>query len=153
MITVERARHIDATPTEIFAALSDPSKLVRLLPRVRRIEFIERKTSYARIATHMALGPFGDIRSDGEVRWQTDREVVFSSRLPVPIESRWTLTPTNGGTELRASLTLDLAALIGPFAAFVPPDQVIRMIGPDLDTALDELASRVEGQREQAVGA
>jgi hypothetical protein len=153
MITVDRTRHIDATPTEIFAALSDPGKLAGLLPRVRRIEFIEREASFARIAMHTALGPFGNIRSEGEVRWQSDREVVFSSRLPVPIESRWTLTAANGGTDLRAALSLDLAALIGPFAAFVPVDQVIRMIAPDIDTALDELASRVQGQREQAVGA
>jgi hypothetical protein len=153
MITVDRTRHIDATPAEIFAALSDLNKLAGLLPRVRRIEFIEREACYARIATHIALGPFGDIRSEGEVRWQTDREVVFSSRLPVPIESRWTLTAANGGTDLCVALSLDLAGLIGPFAAFIPAGQVIRMIRPDLDTTLDELASRVEGQRAQAVGA
>ena len=152
MITVNRTRHIDATPEAIFAALSDPARLSRLLPRVRRIEFIERAADHARIATHMALGPFGDLRCEGEVRWQADREVVFSSRLPVPVESRWTLTPANGGTDLHAALSLDLAPLIGPFAAFVPSEQVIRMLGPDLDAALAELASRVEGQREQAVG-
>jgi hypothetical protein len=153
MITVNRTRHIDATPAEIFAALSDPNKLAGLLPRVRRIEFIEREACYARIATHMALGPFGDIRSEGEVRWQTDREVVFSSRLPVSIESRWTLAAVRSGTDVCAALSLDLAPLIGPFAAFIPADQVIRMIAPDLDSALAELASCVEGQREQAVGA
>jgi hypothetical protein len=153
MITVDRSRHINATPQAIFAALSDPDNLSKLLPRVRRIECIQRGTDRARVATHMALGLFGDIRSEGEVRWQTDREVVFSSRRPVPIESRWTLTPTDGGTDLRATLSLDLTPLIGPFAAFVPPDQVTRMIAPDLDTALAEIASRVESQREHVVGA
>jgi hypothetical protein len=153
MITVDRTRHIAATPAEIFAALSDPGKLSGLLPRVRRIEFIERTADCARVATHMALGLFGDIRSEGEVCWQTDREVVFSSHRPVRVESRWTLIPANGGTDLCAALSLDLAPLIGPFAAFIPPEQITRMIGPDLDTALAELASRVEGRHEQAVGA
>jgi hypothetical protein len=152
MITVNRTRHIDATPEAIFAALSDPDKLSGLLPRVRRIELIERVADHARVATHMALGPFGDIRSEGEVRWQTDREVVFSSRRPVLVESRWTLTPANGGTDLRAALSLDLAPLIGPLAAFVPPDQVTRMIAPDLDSALAEIASRVEDRREHVIG-
>jgi hypothetical protein len=153
MITVSRTRHIDATPAAIFAALSDPDKLSGLLPRVRRIEFIEREADRARVATHMALGPFGDIRSEGEVRWQTDREVVFSSRSPVLVEARWTLAPASSGANLRAALSLDLAPLLGPLAAFIPSDQLARMIGPDLDAALAELATRVEGQREHAVGA
>ena len=152
MISVDRTRHINATPTAIFAALSDPDKLSGLLPRVRRIEFIEREANHARIATHMAFGPFGEIRSEGEVHWQTDREVVFSSRLPLPVESRWTLTTANGGTNLRAALSLDLAPLIGPFAALIPPDQVMRMIAPDLDSALAEIASRVESRDERITG-
>jgi Polyketide cyclase / dehydrase and lipid transport len=151
MITVNRTRHIDATPAAIFAALSDPDNLSGLLPRVRRIEFIERKADHARIATHMAFGLFGEIRSEGEVRWQTDREVVFRSRLPLLVESRWTLTPANGGTDLRAALSLDLAPLIGPLAALVPPNQVTRMIAPDLDSALAEIASRVESRDKRAV--
>jgi hypothetical protein len=151
MITVNRTRHINATPGAIFAALSDPDNLSGLLPRVRRIEFIEREADHARIATHMAFGLFGEIRSEGEVRWQTDREVVFSSRLPLLVESRWTLTPANGGTDLRAALSLDLAPLIGPLAALVPPNQVTRMIAPDLDSALAEIASRVESRDKRAV--
>jgi hypothetical protein len=153
MITVARTRYINAAPQAIFAALSDPDMLSGLLPRVRRIELIERTADRARVATYMALGPFGNIRSEGEVRWRTDREVVFISRLPIPVDSRWTLTPANGGTDLRAALSLDLAPLIGPFAAFIPQDQVTRMIEPDLEAALAELASRVESQLEQTVGA
>jgi hypothetical protein len=151
MIRVNRTRHIDATPAAIFVALSDPDILSRLLPRMRRIEFIEREADRARIATHMAFGLFGEIRSEGEVRWQTDREVVFSSRLPLPVESHWTLTPANGGTDLRVALALDLAPLIGPLAALVPPNQVARIIVPDLDSALAEIASRVESRDRRAV--
>jgi carbon monoxide dehydrogenase subunit G len=153
MITVDRTRHIAATPAALFAALSDPDRLAGLLPRMRRIEFITRGADRARVVTHMALGPFGDLRSEGELRWQLDREIVFSSRTPVVVESRWTLTPADGGTEVRAALSLDLAPLIGPLAAFVPPDQVTRLIGPDLDMALAEIASRVERPRERGVGA
>src|SRR5689334_7848045 len=124
MITVERTRHIEAAPHVIFAALSDPGKLAGLLPRVQRVEFLERGADHARIATHMALGPFGDLRTEGDLRWQTDREITFSARRPVGVESRWTLTPANGGTDVHAALALDLAPLMGPLAAFVPPDQV-----------------------------
>ena len=152
MITVDRTRHIDASPETIFDALSDPDKLSALLPRVQRIEFIQQSADRARIATYMALGPFGNIRSEGDVSWKDNREVVFSAHKPVKVESRWTLVPVNGGTDVHAALSLDLAPLMGPFAAFVPPDQVKQMIEPDLDMALAEIAQRVEG-RERAVNA
>lgn len=110
MITADRTRHIAAPPEAVFAALSDPARLAGLLPRVRRIELIERDRDRVRIAAHMALGPFGDLRCEGEVRWRADREIVFCSRLPVLVESRWTLAPANGGTDLRGALARPGAA-------------------------------------------
>ena len=92
----------------------------------------------------MAIGPFIDIRSEGDVRWQPAREVIFRSHRPLPVEARWTLTPSGGGTDLQAALSLDLAPLIGPLAALVPQQEVAKMIGPDLDAALAEVARRVE---------
>jgi hypothetical protein len=65
--------------------------------------------------------------------------------------ARWTLTPSGGGTDLRAALTLDLAPLIGPLAALIPQREVVNMIGPDLEAALAEVARRVEGVRQPAV--
>jgi carbon monoxide dehydrogenase subunit G len=147
MICIHRIRHIDATPEAVFTALSDPSNLTNLMPRVRRVEMLDRQADRARIATRMAIGPFTDIRSEGDVRWLAGREVVFSSQRPVPVEARWTLTASGGGTDLLAALSLDLAPLIGPLAAFVPQKDVANMVGPDLDAALAEVARRVERQK------
>jgi len=144
MISVNRHRHIAATPEAVFAALSDPGNLSGLMPRLRRVEMIERQADCARVSTQMALGPFGDFRSEGDVRWEQGREVVFSAHRPVTVEARWTLTPANGGTDLHAALSLDLAPIIGPLAAFVPQKDVANMVGPDLDAALAEIARRVE---------
>jgi carbon monoxide dehydrogenase subunit G len=144
MISVNRTRHIDATPDSVFAALSDPRNLAGLMPRVRRVEMMDRQVDRARIATQMAIGPFTDIRSEGDVRWQAGREVVFRSQRPLPVEARWTLTPSGSGTDLQAALSLDLAPLIGPLAAFVPQKDIANMVGPDLDAALAEVARRVE---------
>ncbi|HEU5102618.1 MAG TPA: SRPBCC family protein [Roseiflexaceae bacterium] len=144
MIRVNRMRHIQASPQAVFAALSDPNNLAGLMPRVRRVEMVERQGDRARIATQMSIGPFTDIRSEGDVRWETDREVVFSSARPVPVEARWTLTPSGDGTNVQAALSLDLAPLIGPFAAFVPQKEVANVVGPDLEAALAEVARRVE---------
>ena len=91
------------------------------------------------------LGPFGTIRNVGEVRWQTDQEITFVSRSPVFVQSRWLLEPNGAATDVTATMQLDLAPLIGPFAAFVPAQQVITMIAPELDAALAALAQRVGG--------
>ncbi|MFN8568529.1 MAG: SRPBCC family protein [Kouleothrix sp.] len=144
MIEVSRRRQIAATASAVFAALADPDNLATIVPRVRRIELLERTATRARVATHMALGPFGELRSEGDVRWATDREVVFSTRRPVPVEARWLLTPHNGGTDLLVTLGLDLAALIGPLAALVPANEVAKLVTPDLDAALAAIARRVE---------
>lgn len=143
MIEITRRRRIASTPAILFATLADPANLAGLLPRVRSIEILERSADHARIATHMAFGPFGTIRNVGEARWQTDREVTFSSRSPIFVESRWLLTPIGTATDVTATMRLDLAPLIGPFAAFVPADQVIQMIAPELDAALAALEARV----------
>lgn len=143
-VTVDRSRHIAAAPEVVFAALSDPAKLAGVLPRVKRVEVLERETSRARLATHMQLSPFNTVRAEGEVRWQEPREIVFTTREPVLVETRLQLIPAAGGTELRASLTLDLTAMIGPFAAFVPQEQVANVAGPDLEATLAGIARAVE---------
>jgi carbon monoxide dehydrogenase subunit G len=144
MISVNRVRHINASPEVVFAALSDPAHLAGLMPRVRRVELLERQTNSARITTQMAIGPFTDIRSEGDVHWQPGCEVVFNSKRPVSVEARWTLTPSGDGTDVQATLALDLTPLLGPLAALVPDKDVASMIGPDLDAALAEVARRVE---------
>ena len=144
MIRINRTRHIDATPEAVFAALADPSNLAGLMPRVRRVDLMDRQPDRARIATQMSIGPFSNIRSEGDVRWKAGREVVFSSRTPLPVEARWILTPSGSGTDLQAMFSLDLAPLTGMLAAFVPQKDVANMVGPDLDAALAEVARRVE---------
>ena len=144
MFRVTRSRQIDAPAARVFAALADPASLAGIVPRVQRITVLRRGAESAAVATEMALGPFGTLRSEGDVRWQTDREVVFSTRRPVAVEARWTLEETSAGTILQATLSLDLAPLIGPFTALIPPNEVEKMIAPDLDTALAEIARRVE---------
>lgn len=146
MIEVSRSRFVAAPPASVFAALADPANLAGIIPRVRRVELLEQHPDHARVATHMALGPFGAIRNEGEVRWQTDRAIVFSSRRPVPVEARWSLAPRGAGTDLQVQLLLDLAALIGPLAAFVPAGEVAKLVGPDLEAALAAVAERTESR-------
>jgi carbon monoxide dehydrogenase subunit G len=144
MIRIYRTRYIEATPEAVFAALADPNNLAGLIPRVRRVELLDRQPERARIATHMSIGPFWNIRSEGDVYWQAGREVVFSARTPVAVEARWILTPSGSGTNLQVAFSLDLAPLLGILAALVPQQEVANMVEPDLDAALAEVARRAE---------
>jgi hypothetical protein len=140
----ERVRIIRADPTTIFALLSEPHNLTTILPRVQRIEILERSATSARVRTHMAFGMLGSITAIGMVQWIEGRELLFSADRPVGVESRWTLLPDPAGTRMVATMVLDLAPMMGPLAAFIPADSVAAMIGPDLDAALAAIAQRVE---------
>ena len=159
MIKVTRRAHIEAaTPEAIFAALSDPKSITKLLPRVQKVELLNRDevARKARLVTHMGLGGiFGTIRNEGDLTWVEPREIVFKVRTPVAVETRWTLTPAVNGTEVVATMALDLAPMLGPMAAFVPTQQVADMLAAELDAALKAIAAqlRAAAPRERAVAA
>jgi carbon monoxide dehydrogenase subunit G len=157
MIKVSRRSYIEgATPETIFAALSDPNGLTQLLPRVRQVEMLERKANWAKLVTHMSLGGiFGTIRCEGELTWVEPSEIIFTVRKPLPVETRWTLTPAVNGTDLQAAIALDLAPMLGPMAQFVPTDSVADMMAKELESALASIKARsmVPKLRERSVAA
>jgi carbon monoxide dehydrogenase subunit G len=159
MITVTRRSYIEAsTPEEVFATLSDPKGIAQLLPRVQKVEMLNRNLEMrsARLVTHMSLGGmFGTIRCEGDLTWVEPSEILFKVRTPVPVETRWTLTPAVNGTDLQATMALDLAPLLGPMAAFVPVDAVADMLARELESALKAITERSGGSnlRERAVAA
>jgi hypothetical protein len=159
MITVTRRSHIEATtPDQIFAALSDPKMIGQLLPRVQKVEMLSRDdvARKARLVTHMSMGGiFGTIRCEGDLTWQEPSEIVFRVRTPLPVETKWILNPAVNGTEIVATMALDLAPMLGPMAAFVPVKEVGEMLAKELDIALKSIAERVSslGGRERAAAA
>src|SRR5215203_1040637 len=55
MIQINRVRYIEATPEAVFAALADPNNLAGLIPRVHRVEIMNRQPNRARIVTQMSI--------------------------------------------------------------------------------------------------
>lgn len=159
MITVTRRSFIEAsTPEGVFAALSDPKEIGRLLPRVQKVELLSRDTAAARakLVTHMSMGGiFGTIRCEGDLTWVEPREILFQVRTPLPVETRWTLSPAVNGTDLVATMGLDLTPLLGPMAAFVPTQSVADMLAKELEAALQAITRRLAGAslRAKAVAA
>jgi ribosome-associated toxin RatA of RatAB toxin-antitoxin module len=140
---VERERLFAATPEQLFGLIADVDELARILPRVERVEVLERGAGQARLRTHMAIGPFGSFESEGVARWVENRELTFSTSRPAAVATRWTLAPADGGTLLRVTMALDLTPLLGPLAGLVPAESVRAVIAPDLEAALSALAERV----------
>jgi uncharacterized protein YndB with AHSA1/START domain len=155
MITLKRSRTIPASPEEVFAVLSDPDRLSSLLPRIQRIEILERHTDHARLATHMAIGNgLGTVRCEGDLRWVAPREITFTVRKPLPVENNWTLQAVPGGTEIVVTMSLDLTPMLGPFAKFVPTVAVSDMLSQDIEATLTQIARYVTATpNERAVAA
>lgn len=157
MIKVNRRSYIEnATPEEVFAALSDPARIESLLPRMRKVEVKSRQDNQAHLVTHMSLGGMlGTIPCEGDLHWVEPHEIVFKVNKPVPMETQWTLSQAVNGTDLRATMSLDLRPMLGPMAAFVPVDAVAEMVGKELEEALKEMSRRLSSVvlRERAVAA
>jgi hypothetical protein len=159
MINVTRRAYIeDATPEAIFAALSDPKSIGQLLPRVQKVELLNRdeEAGKARLVTHMGFGGiFGTVRCEGDLTWVEPREIMFQVRTPLPVETCWGLTPAVNGTDIQTSMALDLEPMLGPMAAFVPNAQVSEMLAAELEAALRAVAAKMreQGLRERAVAA
>ncbi len=144
MIKVGRRCHIEGvTPEQVFTTLSDPALISQILPRVQKTELFDRDdvARRARLVTYMSMGGlFGTIRCEGDLTWQDNREIVFTVRTPLPVETRWVLSQAVNGTELQVVMGIDLTPLLGMMASFVPEKTVADMLGADLETALRGVA-------------
>ncbi|NTU78746.1 MAG: cyclase [Chloroflexales bacterium] len=159
MIKVNRRAYLEhTTPEAIFATLSDPNGIAKLLPRMQKVDLLDRDdvNCKARLVTHMSLGGiFGTIRCEGDLTWVEPREILFKVRTPVPVETRWVLTSAVNGADIQATMTLDLTPMLGPMAAFVPTQQVAEILAAELDAALKAITNKMRdsGLRERAVAA
>ncbi|WP_028458363.1 SRPBCC family protein [Chloroflexus sp. Y-396-1] len=144
MIKVGRRCHIEGvTPEQVFTTLSDPSLIGQILPRVQKTELYDRDdiARHAKLVTHMSMGGlFGTIRCEGDLTWQDNREIVFTVRTPLPVETRWVISPAINGTDVQVVMGIDLKPILGAMAAFVPEKTVADMLGSDLETALRGVA-------------
>jgi carbon monoxide dehydrogenase subunit G len=142
-IVIERSRVLDASPEQVYAALSDPQGLGRLLPRVSRLRIQPTGDSTANLTTWMLFPVIGEVQTEGELSWQANREVVYRSHSTLPVTARWTIQPHPRGALLTGELDLNLLPLLGPMAAFVPEKSVQDVMARELEKALDALEQAV----------
>lgn len=159
MITVTRRSFIEGTtPEDVFTALADPQQIGRLLPRVRKVDILDldMEARTGRLVTYMSLGGiFGTLRCEGELTWVEPSEILFKVESPVPVETKWLLSRAVNGTDLEASMNLDLTPMLGAMASFVPVHTVSSILDKELESALVAIGERINDspEREQAVAA
>jgi carbon monoxide dehydrogenase subunit G len=142
-IVLERSRTFAASPEQVYAVLADPNGLERLLPRVSRVQMQSTGAQSANLTTWMRFPVAGEVRTEGELHWEAPKEVVYRSKSTLPVMARWAITPLATGSQLTATLDLDLVPLLGPMAAFVPEHAVKDVMARELDKALDAVAAQV----------
>jgi carbon monoxide dehydrogenase subunit G len=142
-IVLRRSRVLEASPAEVYGALSDPQGLGRLLPRVTRLRMRKTGEHSADLTTWMQFPVVGEVQTDGELAWQENQEVVYRSRSTLPVTARWTIAAHPEGALLTGELDLNLVPLLGPLARFVPEQSVKDVMAKELDKAIDALTSAV----------
>jgi len=153
MITINlRATFQSVSPYQVFNALADPQGLKTLLPRMKKIEHQQTGPNSASLVMHIAIGSvFGTIPCEGVLRWTEPHEIVFTVHRPLPVETRWHLTPVGANTELNVGLWLDLVPLLGPMAKYVPSQVVEDMIRNELKHAIRQIPTRLREQEQERV--
>lgn len=149
MIKLNLRSHIQgATPEELFAALSDREGLKVLMPRLSKVEYLDRTETSETIVMHISIGSsFGTIPCEGTLSWQEPQQVTFTVRKPLPVDMQWTLTPAVNGTEMHVAMTLNLKPLLGSMTSFVPKNFVREMMEKEMTYAIKQVAQRVKEKR------
>lgn len=151
MITIQMQATIDnATPGDVFHAVSDPQGLKTLLPRMKRIDHTPLGHDRARVVMHISIGSiFGTIPCDGILSWVEPREILFRVTTPLPVENRWVLTGDGHRTHLDINLWLDLAPFLGTMTRYVPQQIVKDMMRKELTHAVHQIPRRLREQRHE----
>jgi len=154
MITINRERPMSHDPEEVWALLSEPTNLPRIMPRITRVEVGVATPQGIPLTAHFNLGSqLGHRAAPGIFRAVDGRDVSYQCNKPMPILARWLLLPVAAGTLLRATLQFNLKPLLGPLAIMAPMAMIKKNVTGELDLALqrtEQLLRDQAGRSEQA---
>jgi hypothetical protein len=153
MITINRERTMLHDPDEVWALLSEPTNLPRIMPRITRVEVGAATPQGIPLTAHFNLGSqLGHRSAPGMFRALDGRDVSYQCTKPMPILARWLLLPVAAGTLLRATLQFNLKPLLGPLAMMAPMAMIKKNVTSELDLALqrtEQLLRDQAGRSEQ----
>ena len=137
MISVTRERPLAYGPDAVWAVLSDPANLPKIMDRITRVEVGAVTGGSRPLTAHFDFGTqIGQRSAPGVFRTVGRDEVLFESAKPLPLLARWTLQPAGETVVLTALLRFDLKAMLGPLAMLAPSAMIKARVGAELETAL-----------------
>ena len=132
---------IDAPPADVMAVIADFPAYPEWVAAAKKVEVLEEGEDDRARQVHFVLDA-GAVKDDYvlEYTWSGDSEVTWSlvkGQMQKRNDGSYSLTATDGGTEVTYSITIDLSI---PMLGMIKrkAEKVI------LDTALKELKKRVE---------
>lgn len=145
MITLKHESTIaHARPEQVFRSLADPQGLTTLVPRLQEVHYTPTGERQAHIVMDVFIGvPFGTIRCEGTLTWEPDHTLTLTIHTPLPVRTHWLFHPDGSGTRLTIHFELNLAPLLGPFAAYVPTESVRHIIRTELRHAMNHVAQKL----------
>ena len=137
MITINRERRVAHSIAAVWALLSEPTNLPRVMPRITRVELGPTTTGGTPLTAYFNFGSqLGQRSAPGMFRAIAGNDISYQCTKPLPILARWLLQPVDGGTLIKASLQFDLKPLLGPLALMAPTALIKKNVGDELDAAL-----------------
>ncbi|HYF63816.1 MAG TPA: SRPBCC family protein [Herpetosiphonaceae bacterium] len=151
MITINRERTMSHGPDEVWALLSEPANLPRIMPRISRVEVGAATAQGIPLTAHFNLGSqLGHRTAPGIFRAVDGRDVSYQATKPMPILARWLLEPVGEGTLVRATLEFNLKPVLGPLAMMAPMAMIKKNVTGELDLALQRTAQLLRDQASQS---
>ena len=133
---------IDAPPADVMAVIADFPAYPEWVAAAKKVEVLEEGEDDRARQVHFVLDA-GAVKDDYvlEYTWDGDHQVSWTlvkGQMQKRNDGSYSLTATDGGTEVTYSITIDLSI---PMLGMIKrkAEKVI------LDTALKELKKRVEG--------
>jgi uncharacterized protein YndB with AHSA1/START domain len=130
--------HIAASPERVWGLVVDPDSWLALIPMARHVELLTPPPVAAGTRARVTLARGGqELTSEAEVTTvDAPRTLVLRNRVPalnVEVEAVLTLTPAQGGTQVRQAVTIHFA------------NRLSRMVGEGMVRAQNPEARLREG--------
>ena len=135
MQSIHASAWLPYPPIQVFAQLTDPDALVKIIGRLQRIEPIDDE----RATITLAIPFFGQFSTQGTVVSTPPNRLRFGIVSPLQMSFDWQLTPEDDGTRITIDISSTFKGLDLPMAREVVKNTLKKDLEQDINTLADLL--------------